>query len=447
VPPIRKSTPSYIPHKQSGRARAVWRDVSGTQRQKLLPGEFDSEESRSAFHALGLELAAAPHGIHESETSVSELMLAFMKFARTHYVRPDGSNTHEVAEYHGVAKLVDELYGGLLAAEFGPLAFRAVRQAMIERGWCRSLVNQRANRVRRVFKWAVGEQLIPPSTLAALAAVAGLQRGRSKVRESSPVLPVDDETVDRTLPFLPRHVRGLVQFQRLTGCRPGEACTIRRSDIDTGGKVWLYRPRQHKGAWRGKPRVIAVGPRAQELLREFFTPHLEDFLFSPRRNVAEFHAGRTAERKTPLYPSHAERNQRLREKTPQLVPAEAYDVTRYGHAIKRACDRAFPPPARLVRLEITTKDGKRLESRKDWWKRLTLEERAAIKEWQRDHHWHPNQLRHTHGTKVRKEFGLEHAGAALGHSKMSATEVYAERDAGLAVEVARRSAERSQTWN
>ena len=33
-------------------------------------------------------------------------------------------------------------------------------------------------------------------------------------------------------------------------------------------------------------------------------------------------------------------------------------------------------------------------------------------------------------------FGLEHAGAALGHAKMSATEIYAERDAGLALEVA-----------
>ena len=53
-------------------------------------------------------------------------------------------------------------------------------------------------------------------------------------------------------------------------------------------------------------------------------------------------------------------------------------------------------------------------------------------------HWHPYQLRHSHGTKVRREFGIEHAGAALGHTKMSATEVYAERDIGMAVEVALR---------
>ena len=86
MPPVRKATPSYTPHTQSGRARAVWRDASGTQRQKLLPCEFDSKESRSTFHTLGLELAA-PQGIHKSETSVSEKMLAFMEFARTHYAK------------------------------------------------------------------------------------------------------------------------------------------------------------------------------------------------------------------------------------------------------------------------------------------------------------------------------------------------------------------------
>ncbi len=45
----RKSTPSYLPHKQSGRARAVWTDQTGVRHQKLLPSPFDSSESRTAF--------------------------------------------------------------------------------------------------------------------------------------------------------------------------------------------------------------------------------------------------------------------------------------------------------------------------------------------------------------------------------------------------------------
>jgi len=40
--------------------------------------------------------------------------------------------------------------------------------------------------------------------------------------------------------------------------------------------------------------------------------------------------------------------------------------------------------------------------------------------------------------KVRKEMGYETAGATLGHTNMSATAIYAERNQGLADEAARR---------
>ena len=87
----------------------------------------------------------------------------------------------------------------------------------------------------------MSEELAPPAVYQAVATVAGLQKGRTAAREKEPVRPVDDAVVDATLPFLGRHVRGLVEFQRLTGCRPGEACAVRRCDIDTGRPVWLSR--------------------------------------------------------------------------------------------------------------------------------------------------------------------------------------------------------------
>jgi site-specific recombinase XerC len=69
---------------------------------------------------------------------------------------------------------------------------------------------------------------------------------------------------------------------------------------------------------------------------------------------------------------------------------------------------------------------------------LAPAQRAEVEAWRKSHRWHPNQLRHGYATKARKLFSLEHAGAALGHAKMSATEIYAERDASLANEVAAR---------
>ena len=53
-------------------------------------------------------------------------------------------------------------------------------------------------------------------------------------------------------------------------------------------------------------------------------------------------------------------------------------------------------------------------------------------------HWHPNQLRHSAATKVRKLFNLEAAQVVLGHAKADVTQVYAERDSALAVEVMKR---------
>ena len=51
--------------------------------------------------------------------------------------------------------------------------------------------------------------------------------------------------------------------------------------------------------------------------------------------------------------------------------------------------------------------------------------------------WYPYRLRHTYGTRVRKEFGLEAAQVLLGHSRADVTQVYAERDSALAERIAR----------
>jgi integrase len=427
----RNPTPSYLLHKQSGRARAVWTDATGIRQQKLLPGDHDSTESRTAFAKLQLELETSPlrqPGGGRTEVSVNVLLLAFLDHAEQHYRRADGTQTHEVDEYKLVIRFVRELYGETPAADFGPLALKAVRQTFIDSGWCRSLVNQRVGRVRRVFKWGASEELLSVAVHQALATVQGLQRGRSSVRESAPVEPVADAVVDAVLPFLNRHVRGLIEFQRLTGCRPGEACAVRRCDIDTGGPTWLYKPADHKTAWKGKVRTIAIGPKAQVVLRGFFTPDISDYLFSPIRAVEEFRAGRSANRKTPRHPSHMARNAKKRVKNPKRPPAVRYDVNSYGQAIDRGCDRAFPPPAHLARRAGETAGG--------WWERQADEQRAEVTAWRKRHRWHPNQLRHAFATRVRKHHGLEAAQVMLGHSRADVTQVYAERDEELAASVA-----------
>jgi len=432
MPAKRNTLPSYLHHQQSGRARVYWLDRSNQRHEKLLPGEYGSEESKRAYAELVAELAAAPHAVERPDDrepfSVAELLLAFRLHALEHYRTSDGSPSDEVRHLDAACRHVREVYGLIPADEFGPLCLKAVRQRFVAAGWCRKTVNARVDRIRRVFRWGVAEELVKPETLQALAAVDGLKRGRTTAPESAAVVPVADAVVDATRPHLNRHVRGLVQFQRLTGCRPSEACAVRRCDIDMSGAVWFFALANHKTAWKGKARTVAIGPKAQELLREFFTSDVNDYLFSPRRAAEEHRAERATKRRTPRYPSHMKRNVAKRVGNRKRPPSDRYTRESYLTAIVRGCERAFPPVGQLARQEK--------ESASAWWNRLTEQEKNAVRVWRREHCWHPNQLRHLHGTRVRKHFSLEHAGAALGHTKMSATEIYAERDAGLAAEVA-----------
>src|SRR5262249_48069796 len=158
----------------------------------------------------------------------------------------------------------------------GPLALKAVRQTMVEAGLCRGVINQRGGRVRRVFRWAVGNELVPSTVLQGLQAVRGLQRGRSQARGAEPVKAGPGPFVNATLPFLLPPVAAMVSLQLVTGMRPGEVAILRGIDLDMTGPVWLYRPGSdrgpegtHKTAYRGHRRVIPIGPRGQQIIRQW----------------------------------------------------------------------------------------------------------------------------------------------------------------------------------
>ena len=48
-----------------------------------------------------------------------------------------------------------------------------------------------------------------------------------------------------------------------------------------------------------------------------------------------------------------------------------------------------------------------------------------------------SQLRHSCGTEVRRKYGIEAAQVVLGHTTANVTEIYAERNLKLAVNVAK----------
>jgi hypothetical protein len=67
---------------------------------------------------------------------------------QSYYVK-DGKPTSEPGTIRQALRPVRELYGDTPAMGFGPLSLKAVRRAMIERGWCLTFINKQVSRVIR----------------------------------------------------------------------------------------------------------------------------------------------------------------------------------------------------------------------------------------------------------------------------------------------------------
>lgn len=89
---------------------------------------------------------------------------------------------------------------------------------MIEANLSRKAINQYTERIKRMYRWGVENELIPAATYQALALVAGLKNGRSRARETAPVQPVPDHDVDATLNELSTVVRAMVELPLGMGC-------------------------------------------------------------------------------------------------------------------------------------------------------------------------------------------------------------------------------------
>jgi integrase len=329
-----------------------------------------------------------------TDISVEEVVLAYWRFAEVYY--GFGRGRGDEACIRCALRVLRESYGKTRAASFGPLALKACRQRMIDKLWSRNYVNAQVDRIRQMFKWAAGEQLVSGTVYLELKMVAGLRRGKTSARETKRIRPANPDHVSAALPFMPTAVQGLVKFQQLTGCRPAEACMLRVIDLDMSNpSCWVYRPGsdsgehgEHKTAHHGHDRAILIGPRAQEVIR----PYIDDkgdpvsYLFCPKDATAERNEKVRARRTSP-----ARRKCRQKSK-PRRAPGDRYTVRAFARAIARACRRAQVPE------------------------------------------WGPNRLRHSRATELRP-YGLDVVKTVLGHSKVETSQVYAEKDFATAMEL------------
>lgn len=234
--------------------------------------------------------------------------------------------------------------------------------------------NKQVSRIKQMFRWAAANELLPVSVYQALATVPGLARGRNaNVQESEPVTPAPEEHVWAVHRVVVPQIRAMIELGWWTGMRPGEVVLMRTCDIDCTGEVWVYTPGSHKKEHHDLDRPIAIGPRAQGVLRPWLrADRPEAYLFSPREVM-----------------------EALGIRRKMITPGERYQEGSYRNVIRRACERLGIPV------------------------------------------WFPNQLRHNAGTRIRQRFGLEASRAVLGHETVDTTLLYAEKDKEEAMRIMR----------
>lgn len=312
-------------------------------------GTYGSKASRALYDRLiGDWLARGrtpdPNQAPAEPFTITQLLAAYWEHAKVYY-RKDGKPSGEITPLRLVLRELRRLYGPTEASEFGPLKLRAFQAALIAKGWTRKSINQQIGRVVRVFAWGVSVELVASHVPDALREVPGLRFGRSDAVEGEPVEPVADSVVEATLPFLSLVVAAMVRIQRLTGARPGEVCSMRPCDIDRTGEVWVFTPSQHKTQHHGRRRIIAIGPKAQEILAPFLLRPADGFCFSPAESERKRRDDAHEQRITPLSCGNVPGSNRKRGS--KRKAGAGYDVHAYRRAIAYACERAFGFPAAL----------------------------------------------------------------------------------------------------
>lgn len=376
----RKGAPRPCPELKrhpDGRAFARWHERG---RDRFVSfGVWGSAEAQRAYRKFALEWAAghAPADPADAREGgpvalVGEVVVRWLEHCSRTYRKRD----RETSECHcnrAALRPVAELYAEEPAAEFAPPKLRAVREAMVAKGWARGTVNAQVRRVVRAFEWAASECMVPVAVPAALALVAPLAAGRrADVHDPEPVPPAPAADVAAVLdgghlhpdPARRAVLEAAVRVQLATGMRPGELCALTVGAIDRRREPWRCDlSAESKMLHKELRRVVYFGPKARAAL----SPLLE-----------------VAEERGPGAPLFA-------------LPARygtgrtALTTTRYRKLVADACKRAGVPS------------------------------------------WAPNQLRHTRATEVMDLYEDDTATAAvLGNSPEVARRVYADRAGELA---------------
>lgn len=253
----RKFPPSVYRH-SSGQAMVRW------QGRTYYLGKHGSPEAEEAYGKLIVELAAGKTPKPASASTVNDVLAEWWQRESPRY-----GQSKELRHFKIAWRVLAATHGELPASEFKAGQLEAVQLAMAtgswnhSKGWCRNVVNRQTVRIRTIWRWAERVGLVPAGAWGNLRTLPALALNDARVRVTAPVEPASDGDYAAVLSELPRIGKAMLRLQWLTGMRSAEVRTMRWEEIRDG----VYRPKQHKNAWRGHARAVVLGPKALAVLR------------------------------------------------------------------------------------------------------------------------------------------------------------------------------------
>lgn len=236
--------------------------------------------------------------------TVGELVRKFLAHCEGYYRDADGKPTGELDNYKASLNwwLVEMGVGeDLPIVHLAKTDLRKLRDRMMFAGRCRTYINATIRRIRAMVKWAIAEDLIEDTNddafasrlLGMFAAVPNLKPHRSAAIEYPKVQPVAIRDVVKTLQFMGKDARPVVEVILRTGARAQEIASLRAGEVtrEADGS-WVARPRRHKNAWRNHDRVIPLDAACMRIILPRLTRGLfgsidpNDILFPSRDRKA-----------------------------------------------------------------------------------------------------------------------------------------------------------------
>ena len=311
------------------------------------------EEHLARWLANGRSLPDDDRNADAQETSsmtVADIVARYLEHAEREY------GARELKQFAQAFRTMLALFRGLPAAKFtaGRLAelqhhlatteFEQPRKNRDPRRYrlSRATVSTRIGYIRRCWRWAETEELVPEGRWNSLRSVASLRPGRTPAKEPKPIGAVEWAQIEPVLAKLSPTLADVIRVLWHTGARPAEILSMTARQLDRTGKLWLYRPTQHKGRWRGRERVIPLSEAAQAILAPRLQLNPDRAVFSPRDTLREISNRKRAARITPLTPSQRARDAARAAKAPPV--GEFYGSNELSKAVRRACQTAEVEP-------------------------------------------------------------------------------------------------------